>query len=252
MKSIARTAGLCLVAMITMGMALAGNAFATPLWLLCLEGSASNTKYEDSSCTKAKSTGKWESVALASGKSYSIKLVGFTLKLTDKIKGETSVIKCNGKGSKGSGLLEGLNKGKVFTAEVEEAETNCERVEGSCEAGKVEKVVGADLPWKTEIFETEGKLLTKLEGSVAGKEPGWEVTCKSKLGKITDKCLSPEGMPEQAELVSEVTAGVLLIKGRFEGRSKATCSLGGKEAGEVEGLFALLSLGGSGVSLSKV
>lgn len=53
---------LCLATMLVAGMALAGNAAAVLLWLVCLEGTGL-TKYENSKCLKTSGTGKWQSLA---------------------------------------------------------------------------------------------------------------------------------------------------------------------------------------------
>jgi hypothetical protein len=252
MKSIARTAGLCLVAMITMGMALAGSASAAPLWLLCLEGSASTSKYSSGQCTKTEAGGKWESVALGS-KSDTVRIVGLTLRLTDlKTSVGKSTIKCDGVESEGEGYIYTEKHGIINTAEVKNAKTNCERVEGGCKAGEVEKVKGADLPWLTELFETEGKFLTKIGGTGKG-EPGWEITCKTLEGSKTDVCLSESTEKrEGVELTNKVsTSGVLLVLGTFEKARKAKCSLGTAESGEVEGQIAILLNSGNGLSINK-
>ena len=61
MKSI-RIAGLCLVSMFAMSMAVSSTASAAPVWEGCLEGSTT-TKYKDSSCTVAEAGGSagWKS-----------------------------------------------------------------------------------------------------------------------------------------------------------------------------------------------
>ena len=59
-----KIAGLCLVAMVTMSMALAASASAAPHWLVCLAGTEKvlPTKYETHQCEKAvaSNAGKWE------------------------------------------------------------------------------------------------------------------------------------------------------------------------------------------------
>ncbi len=243
-----RIAGLCLVSMLVMGMALAGTASAAPLWLVCLPKTGG--KFLDSQCLKP-GAGEWESVKLTG--SDTVRLVGFTLRLTDTGTAlGTSTVKCNGKGSEGEGLITGPNLGVINTAEVKEPSKNCERVAGACKAGEVEKVVAADLPWKTEIFETEGKYLTKILADGNG-EPGWAITCNTLAGKETDTCLSESTeKAEQVELISTERNAELVVLGRFEKAHKAKCSeaKGKVETGEVEGLFALLLASGNGLSIN--
>jgi hypothetical protein len=248
MKSIARTAGLCLVAMITMGMALAGNAFATPLWLLCLEGSASTSKYSSNQCTKTEAAGKWESVALGS-KTDTVSIVVRTLRLTDKEAG--TVIECNSSLEKdeGEGTISSNNKGQIIKAKINNAEvgSRCKIIkEGFCK--KLEEVHGVNLPWNTTIEEVGGELVTKIEASVAGKEPGWAVKCSG----VVDECKSINKEYEEVTLSNVVTEGVLLVKGVFKKAHKAECSLNpGKRAGEVEGLVAILLVNKNGLSINK-
>ncbi len=252
MRTIGKITGLCLMSMsmLVMGMALAGSASAEPGWLLCSEGvNTSNTKYENSQCSKAKSTGKWESVAPAVP--HTVRIVSFTLKLIDT---ETSVgkstVKCNGKGSKGSGIIELASKGVVRVFEIENAKENCEAVEGGCKKGEVEKVKGANLPWAIEMFETEAKSLTKIaKGPGAAGEPGWEVTCNTLLGTRTDTCTSNTGKEGSAELKNETAGGVLLVRGVLEKNLKASCTEGKKESGESEGQLAILSAHEEGLAI---
>ncbi len=244
MKSI-KIAGLCLVSMLMMSMALASAASAAPLWLLCLEGTAT-TKYSSNQCNKAESGGKWESVALGT-KSDTVKIVAFSLRLSDT--GAGTEVECPGPGSKGWGLIENSNKGVIKVAEVEKPETNCKVLKAglleSCK--KIEEVKGADLPWKTEVFETESKFLTKIEADGNG-EPGWTVKCSG----TTDTCLAEAGKAESVELVNGVTSGVLLVLGRFEEKEPAKCSLFGGSTGHVSGLVAILLWNGNGLSINKV
>lgn len=255
MKSI-RIAGLCFASMLVVGMALASTASATPLWLVCLEGSGL-TKYSSNQCTTAESGGKWQSLGLPAGTTDTVTIRAFSLRLEDSEAGplkEKSPIKCNGAGSKGKGIIEASGKGQITEAEVESASTNCERLEGPCETGKIEKVKGENLPWKTEIFETESKFETKILAGTAGKEPGWAVTCHTALGSKTDICLAEgTGNEEVVELKNEVTSGVLLVKGTFLKAHTAKCSEASKaKTGHVSGFLAILLTSGNGLSINPV
>jgi len=236
-------AGLCLVSMLVTGMALAGNAAAALLWLLCLEGSGL-TKYSSNQCTEASSTGKWQSLGLPSGGSDTVRLLAFSLRLIDTGAGVT--VECPDAGTEGWGLIEAPNKGQIKVAKVKEPSKNCKVLKGAlgCETATLETVEGANLPWKTEIFTTENKSLTRIEKTTGAS--GWIVKCNG----IEDKCLEKAGEPESLELKNGVTKGVLLILAIFENRTKATCSLLGGATGEVTGLVAILLWNGNGLSIN--
>jgi hypothetical protein len=241
-----KIAGLCLVSMLAMGMALAGNAAAALLWLVCLEGSGL-TKYSSNQCTEASSTGKWQSLGLPSGVSDTVRLLAFSLRLEDA--GTGVKVECPDAGT-GWGLIESPNKGMIKVAEVLEPEkAGCKVLKGflTCEAGKLEKIKGVNLPWKTEIFETAGKNLTNIGNSGAGA-PGWSVTCAG----TTDECLEESGGTESSELINGVTKGVLLVLARFENKGKAKCSVGGAGEGHVAGLVAILLWNGQGLSVTSL
>jgi hypothetical protein len=248
-----KIAGLCLASMLVMGMALAGNASAGPLWLLCLEGSGL-TKYSSNQCTTAEAAGKWQSLGIPSGVNDTVRLLALTLLLTDLSAGplkEKATIRCPHP-TTGWGLILAPNVLVVTAAKVASPKTECEREEGPCKAGEIEGVEGIDLPWKEEVFETEGSLLSKIEPDGAG-EPGYAITCNTLLGSKTDKCTS-EGAGTLEETIGEnaVTGGVLLVKARFLTRRLGKCSEGGAKTAEVRGLIAVLLNEGNGLSLNKV
>jgi hypothetical protein len=221
-----------------MGMALAGNASAAPLWLLCLPNAKG--KFLDPACLKA-GEGKWESESLGT-RTDKVVLLGVTIRLEDaKTSVGKSVVQC-GHGT-GAGTIGPGNKGLITAASVAKPTTECEAVEGGCKKGEVEKVEGRNLPWQTEIFETEKKFLTKIESTVAGKEPGWLVGCNTLLGKKTDECVQEEGKPEFAELANKKSGPKeeeLLVLATFEKKRHADCTEGGVEAGSVAGQVAIL------------
>ncbi|MGH2854255.1 MAG: hypothetical protein ACRDLF_08710, partial [Solirubrobacteraceae bacterium] len=237
--------------MLVLGMALAGSASAAPLWLVCLEGSGL-TKYSSNQCTEASSSGKWQSLGLPTGKSDTVRLLAFSLRLEDT--GAGTKIECPDAGIPGSGVgvIEGTNKGKITAVELKEPEKEgCKVLKGflTCTVGKLTNVKGTNLPWNTEIFTTENKSLTRIASSGAG-EPGWSVTC----GGATDSCVTEAGTANQesAELINEVTptTKVLLVRSRFESTGKAKCSVGGAKAGKFFGLIATLLWSGNGLSVS--
>jgi hypothetical protein len=236
-------AGLCLVSMLLASMAAAGTASAALLWLVCLEGSGL-TKYESSTCLKASGTGKWQSLGVPAGASITVKILVFSILLSDEkvpIIGK-SAVRCGMNGSRGEGTIEENGKGKVLVAEYENSKVNCSSEEG---CGTVLKLRGIHLPWKTEIFTTESKELTKIKNGGNG-EPGWEVECEPFAGiKESDKCESVAGEEEQVVLHNVVSATELLVAGLFETSHKAKCSLGGAGSGLVKGLIAILLPGGA-------
>jgi hypothetical protein len=249
-----KIAGLCLASMLVMGMALAGNALATPLWLLCLEASTGLTKYSSNQCTKAEGSGKFQSLGIPSTANDTVRLLALTLLLTDLSAGplkEKATIRCPHP-TTGWGLILGPNVLVVTKAIVANPKTECEREEGPCKAGEVEGVKAIHLPWKEEVFETESSLLSKIEPDGAG-EPGWAVTCNTLLGSKTDECESEgAGTLEETIGLNEVTEGVLLVRARFLTRRLGHCSEGGAKTAEVRGLVAVLLNGGNGLSLTDV
>jgi hypothetical protein len=242
-----KIAGLCLVSMLMMGMTLAGNASAALLWLLCLPKTGG--LFTGPACSKAQDVGNgsWESESIGNRTDLAV-LRGFTIKLQDTgATGGSSAIQCSGPGVVALSTGESGGKGKITKAEVEKSKTECSRLEGGCKAGEVESVKGANLPWSTEIFETEKKLLTAIASSAATeKEPGWTISCNSLLGVQTDTCTSPSRNSLEYALLENRTSfsstGVeeLLVYGDFENRSNGHCTQSGSNTGHVTGAFAIL------------
>jgi hypothetical protein len=236
-----RIAGLCLVSMLSMGMALAGNASAAPLWLVCLEGSGL-TKYSSNQCTEASSTGKWQSLGLPTGASDTVRLLAYTLLFRDVSTGldihcPDSVI--------GSGLIEPPKR--ITIRAVTWLIPGCFVVKGflTCTAETLEKIEAVGLPWTSEMFETEGKTFGTLTSST---KTGWSVTC----GGATDTCEEEAGKPEVLELRNGVTKGVLLVLDRYVERGVLKCSIGGAKAGVLTGLNAILLSNGNGLSVNPL
>jgi hypothetical protein len=242
-----KVAGLCLVSMFVMSTALASNASAAPLWLLCLPFVNNPTRYDSNQCNKASGTGSWESVSIES-KSDTVRILAFSLKLADT--GTGTEVECPDPGTEGWGLIENTNKGLIKVAKVKEPKVNCKLLKaaalGCLTTNNLEEIEGVNLPWKTEIFETEFKKLTDIKNSGAGA-PGWKVRC----GGITDTCTEKVGEPEGIELSNEVTGGVLLVRGIFESKRKAHCSFTNTNTGTVAGLVAILLWNGNGLSINN-
>jgi hypothetical protein len=254
MSRFVKIAGLCLASMLLVGMALAGTANATPLWLLCLEGSNLHTKYSSNQCNKVEEGGKWQSQGLAAGQEDTVRLLILTLKLRDTkvpILGESEVQCYNSAAAEGEGVIEGPNKGKITVARIKEPKVNCKGIK-VCKEKEVEEVEGENLPWNTEITEEGGKFVSKIKASTSGKEPGWKVKCNTSVGSQTDECLSEAGKEESVTLENKESSGVLLILGTFNKTGVTKCSIGGAGAGKVEGQFALLLKSGNGLSITGI
>jgi hypothetical protein len=249
-----RIAGLCLVAVFVMSMVAAGTASAAPHWLVCLPfvtGSTA-TRYTEHQCKTASGTGGWEWSELDD--TEPVFSVGETITLRDtKATGGSTAVQCShveNEGSVGPGRFDRITRVVIDLAQ-------CHRVENTlCES--VVEVKAVNLPWQTELEETENKILDRIVNvGTAGKEPGWAVTCKTLVGNKTDTC-EGEGVGKEELLLMEnkATKGVvepieLLVLATFEKKRKVKCSEGGKETGEVEGSVAVLTQTGWGLRVSK-
>ncbi len=193
-----RIVGLCLVALAAMAMATAATASAQPVW--------------EVNGTEVKGTEK----VMGSG----------TLRLADNLTplGE-SAVECSG-----------TTTGTIGPGKIDRVETitvaSCKPIR-VCE--NVETVKPLSLPWQTELYETEGKVLNKIS-EIKG-EPGWSVTCKTLAGRKTDECVTEAGK-EGDEVQTNVTPNEL---GTFNPKSKADCTEGADASGEVEGIITTLS-----------
>jgi hypothetical protein len=258
-----KIAGLCLASMLVMGMALAGNASAAPLWLVCLPRAAGTGKFLDSACLKEKEKSNWESVSIGTSTDKAVVLV-MTLTLTDTntALGSTPV-RCNHPSELGgSGFIGPNNLGRITKAEVLEPKKECRSLGGGCKTGEgeIRKVEGRNLPWQTEIVEVAvGKFETKIE-SISG-EAGWLVECNTALGVKADECLTEGAAKDELVELANKKSGLeeteLLVAGTFLMRHKAKCTEGGKESGLVEGTLAILLANannepsGLGLSINK-
>jgi hypothetical protein len=230
-----KIAGLSLVSMLVMGMALAGNVSAAPLFLVCLP--STKGKFLDPGCLKG-GEGKWESESLGNRTDKVVGL-GMTIRMEDsKTAVGKTVIQCAH--GTGGGIIGPGNLGRITSAEIPNPRTECEAVEGGCKKGEVEKIAAVNLPWQAEMFETEKKILSKVTGAGAG-EPGWEVKCNTLLGSKTDVCIVEK--PEQAIAENKKSGPKeeeLLIFGTGEKRGRQDCTEGGAESGTITGAGALL------------
>jgi hypothetical protein len=147
MRSI-RIAGLCLAAMFVMSRVAAGTASAAPHWLVCLPATSGSTatKWSTEQCSTAASGGSWE---WSEPKTTEATKTEGSLKLEAKsIIGEV-VVTCYGTDTGWIGP-NGTDQTTTVTTIACKAGENCEKVETNATA--------RDLPWNSEIKETEGLL----------------------------------------------------------------------------------------------
>jgi hypothetical protein len=241
-----KIAGLCLLSMLVTGMALAGNASAALLWLLCLPKSTG--LFSNPGCTTLNDAraGSWESESISNRTDLAVGR-GFTIRLEDTgAIGGSSAIRCSGPGLVSEVTLESGGRGKITKAEIGNPKTECERVEGGCKADEIEKAEAVNMPWETEVFETEKKLLTYISSSFATeKEPGWVFECNTLLGKQVDTCVSPSRkLLELALLENRIikNGGVeeLLIYSAARKSNSQHCSQSGSNTGHIEAYGAIL------------
>jgi hypothetical protein len=248
MKLMIRIAGACLVSMLAMSMALATSASAALHWLVCLaeHSGTTTTKWKSSQCTTAGPAGGFEWSEVTG--TEAVKSESETITLRDKkATGGSTAVQCTGitnEGSVGPGKFDRITKVTITASK-------CARLENSlCES--VVEVKAVNLPWQTELEETENKILDIINNTgTSGKEPGWAVTCETLIGPSTDTC-EGEGTAKQELLLlaNKPTNGELLVLATFEEKRKATCSQGGSEQGEVKGSVAILGLN-RGLAVSK-
>jgi len=241
-----KIAGLVLASMLLMGMALAGTAAAGPLWATCQKVLSGLTRYEDENCEKANGTGSWSETSLA-GTEKSVAAGTLLLVDTGTAVGEV-VVSCTGEAL---GSVGPTNLGR--TEEIKNIKCTTEK---GCEAGSTPTAEPVNLPWKTELTETESRLQASLKSEVSGKEAGWKVKCKVVV-QITDECTTNSGL--LTYLGAQFTPGFFqpsikrwlhLFEFLNTTGHKATCSQAGgkKETGEIRGHLAILAYRFNGTS----
>jgi hypothetical protein len=215
MKYLRIAFGLALVAGLMAVVASPAMA-AGPKWVTCEKSTTG--KFNNSKCTEAGSG--WETKEVAETREVTS---SGTLELEDSetLAGASSV-ECPGTdvGTIGAGGSDSTVNITVGT---------CKKVkEGGCKT--LEKVEPRNLPWATQLVEEGGEVRDTITSLVAGKSPGWAVTCNTLLGKKTDVC---EGVTSTAVNANRTEGSVEAI---FEAKSKAAkCSEGGAASGHVRG-----------------
>jgi|HubBroStandDraft_6_1064221.scaffolds.fasta_scaffold222598_2 hypothetical protein len=245
MKSI-MSAGLCLAAMLVVGMVAAGTASAAPVWEHC-ETEKANTavsKWTTDQCTTAASMAaagfSWQEVK----GTEAVRSHG-SLRLSDETLGVKVEVLCSGAnaGSVGPGKFDRI----VTITEIQcEAGKNCEKLDKTAEP--------RDLPWQTELVEPKAGEVRDHITSGGNGEPGYAVTCTVPiLGEREDVCTTEKGTTGVKNVVTKGVSGELLVLADFEKpekAEKANCTVGGKEAGEILGSIAILQASGQGLRIS--
>ncbi len=239
-----RIAGFCLAAVFVMSMVAAGTASAAPHWLVCLPShtGTTTTKWTESQCSTASSSGTWE---WSEPKTTEATRTAGSLKLEAKssLAGEVE-IKCAGLDTGWIGP-NGTDQTTTVTTDKCEAGTNCEKLEKAATA--------VDLPWNSELKETEGTIHDTIRNGGNG-EPGYEVTCKV-LGKVeTNVCTGP-GLVVMENKNTPGNLAALLVLANFinPNKPKANCTAfsTGKETGNISGSVATLLASGRALRVSK-
>ncbi len=234
-----KIAGLCLATTLALSVVIATTASAAPVWEQCSTEKAATaaTKYTEDLCNKASGSGWWAWQEIPASAPQTIHVRGtVTLKDAKTLAGESEV-ECLVE-------AEGPAGGSVEKAEKVTA-TNCRGVK-VCEGTPT--VSAVDLPWETEFFETEKKVLQTLKGTTNG-EPGWNIKCKVSGVEVEDECKGEKGSPERLADENVETNGVPLLLETFTGSAKGDCKQGGKETGSAKGSIGhLVKVGGLQVS----
>ncbi len=235
----------CLAVMFVVSMVAAGTASAAPHWLVCSEGTGSSTKYGNNQCETASSSGKFEWVEPKTTEAV-ISRGSLKLEANAPIVGEVEVT-CAGRDAGWIGP-----NGKDEITEVEatacKAGKSCEKIENA--KGVAEPV---NLPWNTELKETEGLIHDAIRAGPSGKEPGWKVICKVLGKKEENVCTSEKGLVVLENKDTPGLAGALLVLANFinPNKPKANCTATGTETGNVSGSIAILLASGAALRVSK-
>jgi len=135
-----------------------------------------------------------------------------------------------------------------------------EEVANDCKA-EAATVSALNLPWKTKIEVVGGVNYDTITPVSGTKQPGYETTCKTALGSVTDKCEGSEAHPVLVRLDNLALEGTefplvdVLFPAKkselLEGEKEfAKCTIGGAESGFVLGEQLLAALiGGAFVTL---
>jgi hypothetical protein len=138
--------------------------------------------------------------------------------------------------AKAEGVL--MYNGAAEITEVECAKPTVDS--GTCSSPKVSPV---DLPWQSEMTESESGVFEAHISSSAGSSAGWKVECTVLGVKVTDTCTTNDA---KALLTNAAEGSVdAEFKEEVGKEEEAECSVGGKEAGLESGSFVFVALGPS-------
>lgn len=102
--------------------------------------------------------------------------------------------------------------------------SSCTTVKGTCGTPMAEAI---HLPWNTELFEPVSEEVRDRFSSSGGL-PGWKVTCTILGIKVIDTC--------EGETNAKIVNGQGKVEATFDAKSpRVKCSMGGAEAGIIEG-----------------
>jgi hypothetical protein len=206
-----------------MGISASSAMAKGPVWVSCLFRGVPNGQWEDSQCTKAKPKGAWETSEIT--KTVEVTSSSTGLELEDSnAGGAKTVVKC----SETEVGTVGAN-GSDSTTEIHVNEPCTVVTAGNCKT--LIEVRPVNLPWSTQLEESGGELRDAVTSLVAGKAPGWVVTCNTLLGEVKDTC--------EANTTTTVTAnrseGSVEEKFQRATSPAATCFLSKGKTGHVEG-----------------
>jgi hypothetical protein len=236
-----KIAGLCLVAMLTMSIAMAATASAAPVWEECATEKAGTaaTKYTEHLCNTASGSGGWAWQEVPATAPKAIRFRGTLTLMDTKTPLGESEVECFAEG-------EGVAGGSIGKVEKVTA-IHCRGIK-VCEGEPTVKAVG--LPWETEFLETEKMAMQDLKGTTNG-EPGWNVKCKVSGVEVEDECRSEKGVPQHLLDENRVTKSEMLILETVrESSNKGDCKQGGKGTGTVVVSNAYLFTEGSASRVS--
>jgi hypothetical protein len=202
-----RIAGLCLVAMFAVSLVASATASAV---------------------TWEQEVGGWKAVA----GTEKVESNG-TLELIDTatLAGEVAVI-CTG-----------TDTGSIGPNKYDRIESittkSCTKVK-LCEEGTI-TAKPVDLPWQTELFETQGKKRDKITEVPPNGQPGWTVRCKIAGLAKTDTCTTVAGSEGTPEVTNKTNGSVQTTFNPTAGN--ASCTLGNATSGKVNGSIQIFAAG---------
>jgi hypothetical protein len=227
----AKLFGLALVAVFALGAVMSGSASAQ-VWEECSEH-ASVLEFQDELCGVPGPPDNfgWTPITVAK---LSDGLGELLLEDTSTLLG-ASAVKCH---SIDHGKVGPGDKGLISSINLDECVP-----EKICQAPITAKII--NLPWSTLLETVEGKIRDKITSEIAGKNIGWELTCKTIGGTMTDKC---ETASTTMGMDNNTTSGD--VKELVDSLSTTVkCSLGNATSGHVTGFYLITGLLPSGGDL---